>query len=381
MIDGVSEEKAMLDLAARCALRARGRVEPNPMVGCVIVKDGRVIGMGHHRRYGGAHAEREALASCRRQGHDPRGATMYVTLEPCNAHGKQPPCVEAVLEAGIARVVFARRDESLKKGGGAENLAQHGVVVLWSNESPLATSLGAAWQKRLTRGLPWVIAKWAQTIDGFVATRTGESKWISNERSRARVHDLRGRVDAILTGVGTVVTDDPLLTARGRHPGPRSPVRVVADTDLDTPLNSKVVTTAREHPTLIACAQEMLWTDLTLPKREALEKAGVRLLGVPNGPMGRGIDLEALLRRLWLDHGLATVMTEAGSGLLGSLFEHDLVDEALVYVAPMLLGDERARFVAGGRIVEALTSARRFRLSRAKRLDDDIELLYQAVGR
>ncbi len=369
----------MLDLAARLALRGVGAVEPNPLVGCVLVKDGRVIGMGHHRRFGGPHAERDALESCRRENQDPRGSTAYVTLEPCNAHGKQPPCVSALIEAGVARVVFAQRDFSEHKGGGAEALRAAGIACEQSAESPLATSLAAPFLKRMLSGMPWVIAKWAQTIDGRIATRTGESKWISGEGARRRVHQLRARVDAVLTGIGTVLADDPMLTARG-VPVRRTAARVVADTDLDLPAESALAQSAREFPTFVACDASLTTADISRRRRAELESAGVRLIPVPGSRRaggGSAIDLTALLRTLHTEHQVSTVMVEAGPGVLGSLIEEDLVDEAVIYIAPMLLGDELAKSVAVGRVAEQLRSARRYTLWRSRVVGDDIELTYR----
>lgn len=365
----------MLDLAARHALRAQGDVEPGTLVGCVIERDGAVLAMGHHRRHGGPHAEREALDVCATKGIDPRGATMYVTLEPCNAHGKNPPCVDAVLAAGIRRVVYACADPNPLKAGGAARLAASGVIVDHCDASVLARDISEPFRHRITTGRPWVIAKWAQTIDGRIATRTGESKWISSARSRNRVHRLRSRVDAILTGIGTVLADDPTLNARGVRRARRIARRVVCDTDLDIPLDCQLVRTAREIPTTLACAAELSVAEITREKRESLAARGVEVLGVPTH--ARGIDLDALLRELLRRHIIANVLVEAGPGLLGSLFDADLIDEAVVYVAPMLLGDELARSVAVGRVAQSLTAARRLRLCRSKRVDDDLELTYR----
>lgn len=370
-------DRAYLNLAARHALRGLGRVEPNPMVGCVLVRDGSILAVGHHRRFGGLHAERDALAACKAKGVDPAGATAFVTLEPCNGHGKQPPCVDALLEAKIARVVYARPDPTPAKGGGAARLRSHGVECTECHDSRLANSLLDPFMKRLETGLPWVIAKWAQTIDGRVATRTGESKWISGDRSRLRVHRLRGRVDAILTGIGTVLADDPMLTARLPHAPRRNAIRVVADTDLDIPLTANLVRTAREAPTIVACAAELLSAAITADKRAALELQGVRLLGVPTNTNGRGIDLIALLGALRADCGVSTLMLESGPSLLGAMLEHDLIDEAVVYVAPLLLGDEFARAAATGRVADSLSAGKRLRLSRVKPLDGDVELTYR----
>ncbi len=372
------DDRRYLDLAARAGLRAYGRVDPNPLVGAVLVRDGAVLGIGHHRRFGGAHAERDAIDNARSQRQDPRGSTLYVTLEPCNAPGRNPPCTALIREAGIARVVFARVDPHTSKGGGAAALRDMGIDTRQSDASPLANGLAEPFIKRETTGLPWVIAKWAQTIDGRVATRSGESRWISGALSRRRVHALRTRVDAILTGIGTVVADDPQLTVRGVRVI-RTPLRVVADTDLDIPPDCALVRTARETPTCVLCESALTTAAITARVRGELDRAGVRLLGVPGDASGRGLDLRAALAALRREANVSSVLVEAGPGLVGALVDADLVDEAVVYVAPLLLGDELARSVAVGRVAESLSAARRLRLWRAKVVGDDMELVYRRI--
>lgn len=365
----------MLDLAARCALRAVGDTEPNPQVGCVIARGDEVIGLGHHRRFGGPHAEREALADCRARGNDPRGATAYVTLEPCVHHGKQPPCTDALIEAGVARVVVARADPNPVSRGGAGRLREAGIEVEFSDASPLAMAVAEPFLKRVATGLPWVIAKWAQTIDGRIATRTGESKWISSALSRRRVHRLRARVDAMITGVGTVFADDPMLTPRDVRRVRRTPVRVVVDRDLDIDPGCALVRTAREVPTLVACDKVLARATITADRRARLEEAGVIVAGVPEGP--GGVDLALLLRALVERFDATNVMIEAGPGLLGAFIEQDLVDEAYIYTAPLLLGDELARSVISGRVAASLASGRAYELVRLKRVGNDIEAVYR----
>lgn len=367
----------MLNLAGRLALRGAGRVEPNPLVGCVIARGDAVLAMGHHRVYGGLHAEAEALRSARERGIDVRGATVYVTLEPCAHEGKQPACARALIEAGVGRVVYARSDPNPLAAGGAAMLREAGIATELHTASALARAVSDPFVQRTTTPLPWVIAKWAQTIDGRVATRSGESKWISGAWSRRRVHQLRGRVDAILTGIGTVVADDPLLTARAHARPRRLAKRVVADTDLDIPLDSQLVRTAREVPTIVACERSIACTTYSAKKRAACDQAGVQLLPVADVGIGAGLDLRELLILLRRDHGVSSVLVEAGPGLLGSLLQEDLIDEALVYVAPLMLGDERARSVATGRVAEHLSGARRFELIRVKPLQGDVELTYR----
>ncbi len=361
-------------------MRAAGTAEPNPLVGCVIERGGEVLGIGHHHRFGGLHAEREALANCTDRGLSPRGATAHVTLEPCCHTGKQPPCTEALIAAGIARVVYARPDPGELSGGGAKILREAGIDVVLDESDPVARGLSEPFVQQLDTGRPWVIAKWAQTVDGRIATRTGQSQWISGELSRGRVHRLRARVDAILTGLGTVIADDPMLTARGVRRVRRTATRVVVDHHLDTPLNCRLVTSARETPSLIACDSAMASSELTTAKRAALADRGVEVMGVPGGREGlHHIDLAQLLKQLSA-RGCSTVMVEAGPGMLGSLFEANLVDEAWVYVAPLLLGDEQAPGAARGRAVPALEGGRPLRLVHTRRLGDDVELWYRRGG-
>lgn len=381
----VSQAKHYLDIAARAAIRAFGDVEPNPLVGCVLVKDSCIIGIGHHKKFGHLHAEREALADARAKGNDPRGATAYVTLEPCRHFGKQPPCTDALIEAGIAEVVAARPDPADVSGGGFRILREAGIACRFDPSSPLATAISEPFCKRVATGLPWVIAKWAQTIDGRIATRSGESKWISGEQSRARVHRLRARVDAMLTSMGTVIADDPMLTPRGVRRIHRVATRVVVDTGLDIDENTQLVRTAAVVPTIVCCSKELSTAHMMSEKVQRLEAAGVEVMGVPHevldenvsGGLNKGLDLERLLRAL-VDHKqVSTVMIEAGGGMLGSLLEADLIDEAVVYLAPLVLGDEQAFSAASGRIAAHLAEGRRFNLLRTKRLGPDLELHYR----
>jgi diaminohydroxyphosphoribosylaminopyrimidine deaminase / 5-amino-6-(5-phosphoribosylamino)uracil reductase len=367
-----------LDLAARLALRAAGDVEPNPLVGAVVVRDGAILGMGHHRRFGGPHAEIEAITSARRQGHEVRGATMYVTLEPCAHHGKTPPCTGALIQAGIREVVMAARDPHRAAAGGAAALQAAGVEVRFSHASEAAMALSRPFLKRIESGLPWVIAKWAQTIDGRLATRTGESKWISGARARQRVHRLRARVDAIITGLGTVLKDDPLLTARGARRVRRLARRVVVDPELEIPLDAALVGSAGEIPCTVVCSRQAMAAAALDAKRKSLGAAGVELAALGPGP--GGLDLAELLRHLAAQHVATNVLVESGPVLLGSLLDCGLVDQAIVYIAPLVLGDELAVPVAAGRVCRSLGDGRRFRLSRVKRVGADVELVYLREG-
>lgn len=372
-------DRMMLNIGARIACRAEGFVGENPLVGAVVVRDDRVLGLGHYRRFGGVHAERAAIDDCRRRGHDPRGATVYVTLEPCAHTGKQPPCTDLLIECGIAEVVCARRDPNPVAAGGAAKLEKAGVRVRFSTESSAAVAISDPFVKRVTTGLPWVIAKWAQTIDGRIATRSGESKWISSDRSRRRVHAIRARVDAVLTGMGTVLADNPMLTARDVRRVRSTAIRVVADCDLDIPEDCALVKTAREVRTVVVCERELATAEITREKRMRLTMAGVLVIGVPM--RGSGLDLRELLAELAKQCGVSSVLVEAGPGLIGSMIDGDLIDELRVYVAPLMLGDEMAKSAAAGRIAPSLLAAHRYELMRAKRIENDLEVVYRRKGR
>lgn len=313
-----------LTTAAKLALRGHGGAEPNPLVGCVIVSGpGEVVGWGYHRRCGGDHAEVWAL---RRAGRRAAGATVYVTLEPCNHAGRTGPCTEALISAGVGRVVFARADPTPAASGGAARLRAAGIETSQVPDCAAAIAVSEPYVHRVTTGLPWVVAKWAQTIDGSLTTPDGEGPWISSPASRRLVHLERGRVDAILTGIGTVRADDPLLTARGRRR--RVPRRVVVDPRLEISTGSKLVRTAADVPTTVACRDDCI----DGPRAAALRAARVELIGLP-GPADE-LPLVALLRELVTRHETANVLVEAGPGLLGRLFAQGLIDEAWVFVAP-----------------------------------------------
>lgn len=356
--------KRMLDRAAWVAARAVGDVEPNPMVGCVIARGERVIGIGHHAEFGGLHAERAALADCRRRGEDPRGATVYCTLEPCRHTGKQPPCTEAIVGAGIARVVYARSDPGAESGGGHRELGAAGIVWECSGASVVATRLSDPFVHRVRAGLPWVVAKWAQTIDGKIATRTGESQWITGALMRRRVHRMRARVDAVLVGMGTVGADDPMLTARGVGRVRRVASRVVLDTEGRLDGAAALVRTAGDVPTVVVTASDRRYPGT------------VRVLRV--GRAGGGVDVKEALGWLWTEMGLSTVLVEAGPRVLGSLLGAGLVNEAFVHIAPMVLGDEAARGSVVGLDAPRLSDGVRMGLVRSKVVGGDAELWLRA---
>lgn len=368
-------DRAMLDLAARAAWRGLGHVEPNPPVGCVIgTAKGDVISVGHHRRFGGAHAEVEALVSA---GSRARGAVVWTTLEPCHHTGKTPPCSRALEAAGVAEVVYARSDPHPEAAGGAAWLRERGVRVRRSEASSKAAALTDAFVHRVRTGRPWVIAKWAMTVDGRIATRTGESKWISGEAARRAVHRLRSRVDAIVTGIGTVLADDPLLTARDVARVRRRALRVVVDPSLRIPETCALVRTAGEAPVVVVVESRSM-IGRNVEKAERLVAAGVRVETMTGREEGR-VDLEGLLGWLGETHRATCVEVEAGPGLTGALVRAGLVDEAWVFVGGLLLGDDRAPGPASGSIIEQLSDATPMRLLRAREIGSDAWMVWRRV--
>jgi len=327
--------------ALELAAQGEGHVEPNPMVGCVVVQGAEIIGEGWHRRFGGAHAEVEALKLA---GPRAGGATMYVTLEPCCHEGKTPPCSRAVVAAGVRRVVVAQRDPFPKvAGGGLADLEAAGVDVVVGVLEAEARRLNAAYLKLLETGRPWVLAKWAMTLDGKIATRTGSSQWISSAESREIVHKLRGRVDAIVVGRQTAQSDDPLLTARPA--GPRTALRVVVDTRASLSSQSQLARTAGDVPVLVAVGPEA-----SEAERRRLAEAGCEVF--PCRADNHAARLDELLTELGRRR-LTNVLVEGGGQLMGSLLDAGQIDEVHVFIAPKVVGGVAAVSpVAGGGIAE-----------------------------
>ncbi len=364
------QDNRYLSMAARLALRGHGGAEPNPLVGCVIVaaNGGAIVGWGCHRQCGGPHAEIEALD---RAGAKASGATVYLTLEPCNHIGRTGPCTDALIEAGVASVVYARAEPDAVAAGGADRLREAGIDVKLVPGCRAAVEVSNPFVRRITTGLPWVVAKWAQTLDGRIATRSGESRWISNAASRRLVHQKRGRVDAILTGIGTVQADDPMLTARGVTRR-RVARRVVIDPGLEISPGCRLVTSTAEAPTVVACGEDRVDAD---PDRvRALKGEGVEIIAVPR--TGTELPLDDVLRELVLRYQTTHLMVEAGAGLLGRLFRDGLVNEAWVFVAPLLFGDDEALPCVRGLTIDTLTDGCRLELWNVRRRGDDVVLRY-----
>lgn len=321
-------DQAHLRLALELAEGGRGRVSPNPLVGAVIVRDDQVIGEGFHAELGGLHAERAALKDCRERSEDPVGATMYVTLEPCAHQGRQPPCVEAILEAGISRVVIASDDPSEKAAGrGPGILRDGGVEVAFASgaEATEARRLNQPFRKHSRTGLPLVVLKMAMSLDGQTTTHPDDSPWISGPESRELVHQWRAECDAIAVGIGTALADDPLLTARLE--GARQPKRVVFDSHARLPLDSQLLQTLDQAPVFIITAP-----DAPTEKLSALQEAGAETMVAT--------DIESALRELGRRE-VTSLFLEGGQTLASAFASADQIDESRTFIAPMLLGVDK----------------------------------------
>jgi len=350
--------------ALELARQVLGTTSPNPAVGAIVVRDGQVVGRGATRPPGGPHAERVALAEA---GELARGATLYVTLEPCCHYGRTPPCTDAILEAGIAEVHVATLDPNpLVNGRGVQALAGRGIRVVVGEHEAEARRLNEWFFKYITAGRPFVLAKYAMTLDGKIAARTGDSRWVTGPAARAFVHRLRAQVDAVMVGVGTVLADDPALTARpeefGGEPAARQPLRVVVDSRGRTPLEARVLDGSA--PTLIAT------TALADPERlAAFQARGAEVLVLP-AVDGR-VDLVALLGELGRRQ-VAWALVEGGGRLLGSLFERGLIDKVLAFIAPKLIGGGDAPGPIGGTGRPRMAEAVRLAGVEIERLGEDL---------
>lgn len=346
--------------ALALAERGRGRVEPNPLVGAVVVAGVSIVGEGWHQVYGGPHAEIHALDAA---GAAARGATLYVTLEPCCHQGQTPPCTDAVLRSGIARVVAAMTDPNPLVAG-------HGVAVLRGARLTVdvglaeaeARRLNAPYRKLRATGRPYVHCKWAMTLDGRIATASRQSRWISGAESRARGHALRGRMDAVVVGIGTVLADDPLLTARPA--GPRTPARIVLDTHARLPIDCQLVHTAGDAPVLVAVGEAAPADHL-----DQLRRLGCQTLALPCRP--GGIAVAALLDVLG-GRGMTNILVEGGAAVLGSFFDAGEADEVHVFAAPIVVGGAVALAPVGGRGAAALSEGWRPTGSESEQLGADL---------
>lgn len=358
----VNPEK-MMRRALLLARKGVGRTSPNPAVGCVVVRDGRIVGEGWHKKAGTPHAEVHALNQA---GQLARGADLYVTLEPCSHFGKTPPCADAVIAAGIARVFIGMIDPNPRvSGSGVSRLRAAGIEVVAGILAEECRSINLPFIKQITSGLPHVTMKSAMTLDGCTATFGGDSKWISSEASRRHVHRLRSRVDAVMTGSGTLLADDPQLTVRMAKG--KNPLRIVIDSDLQTPVDSALMAEAATAPVLIAtCCNDGA-------KVAALSSAGAEIVCCP-GTDGK-VDLAELLKILG-SRGIQSILLEAGERLCGEMQRLGLIDSYLVFIAPKLLGGSGKGLFAGSG-AELMQDAAKLQIQRISRIGGDI--LVEAV--
>jgi diaminohydroxyphosphoribosylaminopyrimidine deaminase / 5-amino-6-(5-phosphoribosylamino)uracil reductase len=375
-----------MKMALRLAARGAGWVSPNPMVGAVVVQDGTIVGRGFHRRVGAPHAEVEAL---RQAGDAAKGADLYVTLEPCNHQGRTPPCTQAILAAGVRRVIMATRDPNPQvAGNGAAFLAAQGVEVTEGLLAAAARHLNAAWFKWVATGLPLVVAKAACSLDGKIATAAGESQWLTGEKARAFGHRLRHECDAILVGIDTVLADDPQLTTRlpGKKTGNRKPktekrflgkdpIRVVLDSRLRIPLTAKLLHLNSPASTWVACTAAA-----PQEKIRALQDLGAEVLVLPaagreeSAPGAGRVALLPLLETLGRRQ-VQSLLVEGGAQVLGAFFQQKQVDKFYFFYAPLFLGGQGAPGVLGGSGVAHLQDAPRARNLSIRRIDQDIVMI------
>jgi diaminohydroxyphosphoribosylaminopyrimidine deaminase/5-amino-6-(5-phosphoribosylamino)uracil reductase len=357
-------DRRFMQMALALAARGAGLTSPNPMVGAVVVRDGKVVGNGYHRRAGGRHAEVHALDEA---GDLAAGATLYVTLEPCNHHGRTPPCTQKILTAGIRRVVVAMADPNPDvTGGGSRRLRAQGLVVEEGLLAEAAGRLNEAWIKFIRTGLPFVTLKCAATLDGRIATRTGDSRWVTGPAAREFVHRQRSRTDAILVGIGTVLADDPRLTARLPDGSGHDPLRIVLDTHLKMAPTARMLGLDSSARTLIVCGEAA-----DADRRHRLEAAGAEVLPAPLS--AECIDLALLMKTLG-DRDITGVLIEGGARVSAAALAGKVVDKVMFFYAPKLLGGDDGVPICRGAGAERMEAALRVQGLEVERLGEDLLL-------
>ena len=350
--------------AIALAKKGIGCTNPNPMVGAVIVKENRIIGEGYHKRCGQLHAERNAFASLTESA---EGATLYVTLEPCCHYGKTPPCTEAIVENKIARVVIGSRDPNpLVSGKGAKYLREHGIEVVEDFLREECDRINQVFFHYISTKTPYVVLKYAMTADGKIATKTGDSKWITGQASREKVQYMRHKYMGIMAGIGTVLADDPMLNVR--IDGLKSPVRIICDSKLRIPIESQIVKTACQYRTIVACTQA------DKEKKKILEQNNVQVEVLPESKE-KNIDMKSLMVRLG-ELGIDSVLVEGGGTINDSLLRAGLINRVEVLVAPKLFGGELAKSPMEGLGIGKVADAPIFVLEDIERIEDDVCLSY-----
>lgn len=366
-------EEQFMKRAIELAKQGVGWTAPNPLVGAVVVKNGRVIGEGYHRKCGELHAERNALAACTE---DPAGATLYVTLEPCCHYGKTPPCTEIIIEKKIAKVVIGSRDPNPKVAGkGARILREHGINVVEDYMREACDALNPVFFHYITTKTPYVVLKFAMTLDGKIATRTGASKWITGEAARNHVHQLRGRYAGILAGIDTVLADDPMLNCR--IDGAHQPLRIILDSHLRIPMGSRLVRSAKEYPLLIVCNESTRDREEGTNRIQKLEEAGAKVWTLPekNGHP----DLNVLMQRLG-EEKIDSVLIEGGGTVNEAVLKAHIVHHVYAYIAPKIFGGEDAKTPVEGSGIRLPQECAKLRLAKITVLLNDMLLEYDVEG-
>lgn len=360
-------ESQFMERAIELAQKGRGWVNPNPMVGAVIVKDGRIIGEGYHARWGELHAERNAIASLTESA---QGAELYVTLEPCCHYGRTPPCTQAILEQKIGKVIIGSPDPNPQVAGkGARILRQAGVEVVEDFMREECDRLNPVFFHYIITRTPYVVMKYAMTADGKIATKTGASRWVTGEKARSLVHEMRHEYMGIMAGVGTVLADDPMLNVRME--GKKSPVRIICDSRLRIPIDSKICQTARQYKTIIACAVEK---ESAEEKIAYLEQLGIQVVSLPD--LCKKVDLKKLMEYLG-SQGIDSILLEGGAELNDSALRAGIVKKVNVFMAPKLFGGAGAKSPVAGIGAETPGQAVRLELERISPIGEDVLMEYR----
>ena len=349
--------------ALELARKGEGHTSPNPMVGCVVVKDGRIISEGYHEKYGEFHAERNALTRCTE---DTAGADLYVTLEPCCHQGKTPPCTDIIIEKKIARVFVGSMDSNpLVAGKGVQILRNHGIYVETGILDAECRKLNEVFYHYIATKTPFVVMKYAMTLDGKIACATGDSKWVTGEIARTQVHRMRGRYRGIMVGIGTVLADDPMLNCRVE--GGMDPVRIICDSNLRIPTESQIVKTASDIETIVACSQEALESERKQEKIRRLKEAGIQIIGTEGA---HGVNLVELMKKLG-GQNIDSILLEGGGTLNASALEDGIVNKVYAYIAGKLIGGMDARSPVEGMGIDRMADAITLQNVEIEKLGDD----------
>lgn len=349
--------------ALELARKGEGHTSPNPMVGCVVVKDGRIISEGYHEKYGEFHAERNALTRCTE---DTAGADLYVTLEPCCHQGKTPPCTDIIIEKKIARVFVGSMDSNpLVAGKGVQILRDHGIYVETGILDAECRKLNEVFYHYIATKTPFVVMKYAMTLDGKIACATGDSKWVTGEIARTQVHRMRGRYRGIMVGIGTVLADDPMLNCRVE--GGVDPVRIICDSNLHIPAESQIVKTASDIETIVACSQEALESERKQEKIRRLKEAGIQIIGTEGA---HGVNLVELMKKLG-GQNIDSILLEGGGTLNASALEDGIVNKVYAYIAGKLIGGMDARSPVEGIGIDRMADAITLQNVEIEKLGDD----------